>query len=319
MKFKIPKEVITSFIEKNFGQIKNTSSGEIRINTPFANDNKFHMYINLDKGLVYDFKNNQGCSVLKFISQYLNVSEKEASLILIREYAGRSSSLFKEIKVADAIEKEIETPKGLEFFYEKSGGIVREKALSYLRGRKIPEENIQELGFIFDPDDTKYHQRIFVPFYEEEKLVYFITRDYTGKNPLRYSNPENVNSKKFVFNIDKIEDIVFIFEGVFDALMLDKQVGTAMLSADINKTQIIKIWNKAPKMIIFVPDNDKAGKKTLDKNINLLLRYKPPSLNTKVLIHEVLYYKDFSESGCNSINISECFEYNPKSLDRLLK
>ena len=121
-----------------------------------------------------------------------------------------------------------------------------------------------------------------------------------------------------MYNHDKIEDVLFIFEGVMDAISLQGQVGTAMLSADIGREQCIKILNRAPNTIVFVPDNDEAGEKTLERNINLLMKFKPPSLNLKVLIYKVEDAKDFNESKQNHIFLMKCEKWQSKDIRKAI-
>lgn len=322
MKFKIPENIIIAFLEDNFGEVKKTTSEEIRVNSPFVDDRKFHMYVNPQKGVVNDFKSGYGGSFIKFASEYLNMGTRAAISHLIKNYSGRGS--FRDFSITEYLEKtnEFELPEGLNWFAETKQGIIRNQAYNYLKRRKVSEEVINEFGYIYN-QGSEYNKTIFIPFYEDGELVYFITRDFTNKNDLRYNFPHGVNSKNYVYNIDKIENEVFIFEGVFDAIALDKQVGTAILSADLGKRQAIKILNKAPKKIIFVPDNDETGKETLEKNIFLLLKYKPPSLAFEIFIYEIKNYKDFSklkeETGQNYINIVECKEWQKLDLENAVE
>jgi hypothetical protein len=308
----IPKQTLLNFLQDNFGEVKETSSGEFRINSPYQNDTKFHLYINAAKNVFNDFKSGEKGSLITFISEFLQIPKNRVLITMVREYSNRSD-LMNFSMPKDEVVKNLELPSGLTFFSEKSGGIIYDIAWNYLEGRGIPRQNILHLGYVYDVA-SEYDRTIFIPFYENAKIVYFITRDFTGNNFLRYNNPHGINSKEFVFNIDKIEDTVFIFEGVFDALMLDKQVGTAMLSADLGKTQAVKIWNKVPNCIVFVPDNDKTGKSTLEKNIQILLKYKPASVQADILIYEIEdQYKDFGETGKNFIDLNDCKEYNKYS------
>ena len=318
MIFKIPDTIIKAFLINNFDVVKETSGGEFRINSPFAQDNKFHMYVNPEKGVVHDFKTDYGHDFITFVSDYLQISKREVIPFLLKNYSvGKNLDNF---SISNYIEKteELVIPDGLHFFAELKKGIIRNQAYKYLKGRKISEEVINELGYIYNPN-SEYNKMIFVPFYEEGKLVYFLARDFTNNNFLRYNNPHGLNSKQFVYNIDKIEDTVFIFEGVFDALMLKEQVGTAMLSADLGKQQAIKILNKVPDNIIFVPDNDETGKKTLEKNIKLILRYKAPSQKLNILIYYLQDVKDFGETGNNSIDINNCIEWKEKTIENIMK
>lgn len=201
----------------------------------------------------------------------------------------------------------LELPEGLYFFVEVKKGLIRELAYNYLINRGIPEINAQGLGFVCDPA-SEYDRSIFIPFYENGGMVYFSCRSFSNTIVKRYNNPHGINSKQFVYNIDKIRENgdIFIFEGIIDALTLDGQIGTAMLSADLGKMQAIKILNKAPKNIIFVPDNDETGKRTLYRNVKLMLKYKPPSLNINIFVYEIKRGKDFNESGERNIDLSGC-------------
>jgi hypothetical protein len=316
---KIPRQTLISFLENNFGEIKETSTGEIRINSPYANDNKFHLYINPEKGVFNDFKSGESGSIISFISNYLSIPKNKVMSTIINEYTNRIDLKEMVLKREKLEEKtNLEIPSGLTFFSEKSTGIIHDRAWNYLENRGIPRHNILNLGYIYEPG-SEYNKTIFIPFYENSNLVYYITRDFTGENFLRYNNPHGINSKNFVYNIDKIEKEVFIFEGVFDALMLGKQVGTAMLSSEIGREQIIKIWNRAPESIIFVPDSDETGKRTLNRNIKMMIKFKPPSLDAKISIYYIdERYKDFGETGKNFIDINDCLLYNRYNLINLL-
>jgi len=324
---KIPEGVIERFIRDEFPEVKNADNGELRINTPFSSsDGKFRLYINLKKGTYFDQKNQTGNTFINFVQEYKGFNKAQALQYLITSF--NTSFLFgdinEEIMLKDVIQTDLEIPKGLKFFEETNSGLFRQAALNYLEDRKISPDG---LGFIVD-NKSPYDERIFVPFYEDEKLVYFITRTWDENNSMRYVNPD-VPRKSVVFNIDKINDEVFIFEGVFDALSLSRQIGTCLLGARLSKEQAIKIWDRAPKRIIFVPDTDETGKNTLKGNIKTLINFKPSSLSaSKIYIYNIPKpYKDFNEMKVKNeksyIEISECEEYNTenkiKEVDNIIK
>lgn len=212
-------------------------------------------------------------------------------------------------------------PEGLKFFTEKGSGFAKMQALKYLVSRNIPKKNIKKLGYIYEPG-TLYNNTIFFPFWESSSIVYFTTRDFTGrrfiykdgeeKEPLRYIAAKGLNSHDYVFNIDEIKEggDLFIFEGLMCALSLENQIGTATMTSTLGDKQAIKIWDKAPGRIVLVPDNDKAGRDNLIRNYKKLLFHRPPSMSDI----EVLKYdlpdgiKDFNETGKHSININKCKE-----------
>ena len=198
-----------------------------------------------------------------------------------------------------------------------------EEALAYLNKRKI---NCSGLGY-FPKSDKDYGGRIFIPFYENEQLVYFLARSYTGSE-LRYKNPSDLSADN-IFNYDDIDESVVIFEGAFDAMALDNLTGTAMLSNKMKDGQARKIMGiKSLKKIIFVPDKDENTKtrKLILSNLlatyDLLNKYRKPSRSVLFYVYEVPDgYKDFSEykekTGNGNIDLKDCkrFDKNRISLE----
>jgi hypothetical protein len=315
VRIKVPENIIKAFLEANFGRIKETSTGEWRINSPFESDKKMHLYIHPKKALVMDFKSGYKGTFTEFVATYLSIPKNQVLPLLLKEYSNRTD--LENFNIEEYIDKspDLVLPEGLHFFADEPTGPIRDQAYNYLVGRHIPEENIQDLGYIYAPG-TEFDRSIFIPFYESGSLVYFITRDFTGTNRLRYNNPSGVNSKKYIYNYDRLpQDCIFVFEGVFDAISLrPPQYGTALLSADLSRDQAIRILEKAPYKVVFVPDNDEAGKKTLEKNIRTLLRYKPPSINPEIFIYEINNAKDFNETRLQHIHIESCKRFLFSSL-----
>jgi hypothetical protein len=311
MRIKVPENIIKAFLESNFGRIKETSTGEWRINSPFEVDKKMHLYIHPKKALVMDFKSGYKGTFTDFVATFLSIPKNQVLPLLLKEYSNRTD--LENFKIEEYIDKspELVLPEGLHFFVDEPTGPIRDQAYNYLVGRHIPEENIQDLGYVYAPG-TEFDRTIFIPFYECGSLVYFTTRDFTGTNRLRYSNPHGINSKRYIYNYDRLQqDCIFVFEGVFDAISLrPPQNGTAILSADLNRDQAIRILEKAPYKVVFVPDNDETGKKTLEKNIRLLLRYKPPSISPEVLVYEIKDAKDFNETLRCEIRVEECKKFS---------
>lgn len=313
---KIVKSFLKNFLNTHFEQKKTSDPNEIRINSIYENDKKFHCYINLEKGVFTDFKVSLSGGVDKLISDFLDVPINQVGKVLIEEYLVRTPEGVEFTK--KDIEKEtvkLELPKGLKFFRDVKEGIIRDRAFNYLLKRKISEKKINELGYIYS-GDSDFNERIFIPFYENGSIVYFLARDYVGSS-LRYKNPVGLNSKEFVYNIDEIGDEVIICEGIFDAISLDEQVAVPMLSAHLGKRQIAKILDKAPKRIIMVPDNDETGEKTLQRNLDLLYEYKPPSLKLEVRVFKLPEKcKDLNDmkvkNNKNFIDFSECEKIKKK-------
>jgi hypothetical protein len=112
-------------------------------------------------------------------------------------------------------------------------------------------------------------------------------------------------------------------------MSLKNQVGTCMLSNRLKKEQCIKILDKMPKKLTFVLDNDKEEKtrniitKSLEKNIEMLMLYKPPTLDLKIYTYRPPEeYKDFNEysvkTGVDYIDYKDCELWKPNSINRII-
>lgn len=317
---KISKHIIENFIFGNFPEAKyvSGSNDEIQFNTPFDNDNKKRLYVSVSTGKWFDQKAQRGSNGFDyFVSEYLDLSRREAVDLLYREYSN-DSEIFDEIEESDNIEKEktiLEMPSGVIMFDETDKlGIIGRQAKHYLESRKI---NISGLGYFSDLDSI-YANRIFVPFYENGDLVYFIARSFLKDEVMRYKNPPGLNAGDFVYNIDNIKNDIFIFEGVFDAMSLEfPQVGTCMLSSFLKEEQARKILSKNPLRIVFVPDKDENIKtritilENLIKSYHRLVDIKKYGQNISFMVYNIPDgYKDFNEykkdTGNGLIYIEHC-------------
>lgn len=325
-KIKIPSSIIQNFVKTNFPEAKETSSGEIHFNSPFVKDGKLRLYVNPSQSNFFDQKQQIGGSFINFVASYLGVDNKQASVILLKDYFSKDNE---EVTYKDVINQtsSLELPEGLIFFSDGNPESRTYKlAKIYLHKRNIP---LDGLGYIYDPKGdfkTTFHNRIFIPFYEDGELVYYICRAFDNSS-LRYKNPKGVDAGNYVFNIDNLQDDIFIFEGVFDAMSLTGgQQGTAMLSNKMKQIQITKILDRAPKRIIFVTENDinpiaiEVGRRNLFNNIKDFIKYKPLSLNIEFLIYNIPKgYKDFNEfsvkTGTNYINIENCIPWKQQKFD----
>lgn len=311
------KGTIENFIFGNFPEAKYVSGSkdEIHFNTPFDIDKKRRLYVSSNTGKWFDQKAQRGGNRFEyFVSEYLDVPVGEAISILNKEYKDEDYVPIVEEKVV-VNETPLEVPEGVKFFNtEDEIGIVGNQALGYLNNRKI---NSSGLGYI-SSEKPEFDKRVFIPFYENNKLVYYIARSFIPSEELRYKNPKNLSAGDYVFNYDKIREEVFIFEGVFDALSLNfPQVGTAMLSSSLKDEQAKKLISKGVNRVILVPDNDDnpSTKITILENLiktkNKLTENKKYKQSLSIFVYNIPEkYKDFNDykvsTGNGNIPISEC-------------
>jgi DNA primase len=312
----LPRNVYRSFLETNF-IIKNTNDpDEVRINSIFCDDKKFHLYFNLSNGLWTDFKTSSSGNINDFVNYYFDIPKNQVIYYLIENYDLEHSQEEKEQIVKSVNNNLNELINKTTWFKDNKLGIFGKKALNYLLNRKVPPEYIQQWGYCFDPD-YEFDSRIVIPFIENKNIVYAITRSINKNEKLRYKNVTGLDSKEFVFNYDKITDKqpLVICEGVFDAISVVDYPATCLMSADIGRTQINKIANKCITKIIWIPDNDETGKKTLQRNIDKTAMYYPPSLNLENYVFYIPNeYKDYNEylmnHGFTPLDKTKISEYN---------
>jgi len=310
---KFPQNVIEAFVYDQFEKykIQETSAGtEIRFNGPFEPDKRFRMFINVEKNLVHDFNTGYSNTFIGFVSDLLDLSYSEAQHYIIKNYLNYKS--LKEViqpykapvKIVEL--EEINEPPGLEKISPKSYygklaiRLLAKKHISALQVKKFKLQCFTE-GY--------YEGRLYIPFYMNNKLVFFQARDLLGEEEWRqkhkrskkykkYQNPKGIPKSQVLYNYDSIKEgsTVVVVEGPFDAMTID---GVAILGNTISRAQAKKIALKKPKRVIFIPDNDEAGRGTLDKNIKIMKEVAP---NIDVGFYEVdKKYKDANEAGLATI------------------
>jgi hypothetical protein len=128
-------------------------------------------------------------------------------------------------------------------------------ALEYLKNRGISLEIIKKfnIGFCLD---GKYKRRIIIPSYDENNtLNYFISRDYSNKNKLKYLNPK-ADKEEIIFFENHIRwySDIYIVEGVFDAIVMPNAI--PLLGKYISDKLYNKLQEKAKGDIIIILDSD---------------------------------------------------------------
>ena len=284
---------------------KLNSSGEYIIRSPFVDDRKGKLYVNKETGQWIDFKASgsrttdlTSGSFLMFVKEYLGLATaNEAIKYLVDNYNFKTEKEEEKTENTDSkkVLKDLIIKDGLKLFGDgKKLGMFGKIAYNYVLERKLDDSYYPRLGYVFN-SNSKFDKRVIIPFFENGKMVYFLARSVDPKNLLRYLNPGKLDSKEYVFNIDKINEEVVLCEGVFDAMSITKdQPASCLLSADIGTKQLSKIYEKKPNTIIYVPDQDETGFKKMQKNINKIIAYCPYS-GLNIYIYNV-------PKGCKDLN-----------------
>jgi hypothetical protein len=144
-----------------------------------------------------------------------------------------------------------------------SNNVIAENAREYLRNRFINPESYPYylstgISTSDDPGEisaAKYlANRIIIPSFFREKMVYYIARSLDPESKLPYMNA-NVPRSNVIYGFDKLyttpKKLLFVTEGFFDAQHLD---GVSVLENRLSSEQA-EILDKSPRQKIVVPDN----------------------------------------------------------------
>lgn len=120
-------------------------------------------------------------------------------------------------------------------------------ALNYLLKRGFSETTLFQLGFGFCPTGF-YGGRIIIPFYENDKLVYWQARDYLGRQDPKILNPLakhcHVGKSEVLFNYDTVRKsktpIVVVCESWGSALAVG-EFAVGVNGTYVSETQFRKL------------------------------------------------------------------------------
>ena len=229
-----------------------TNGGEIRIDCPFCEDKKKHLYMNAQKGVFHCFRCEESGSI-RYLFRILEGDEGgDIRLgVLMQADDGEAGDL-------------IEMPDGYctDFVYDPEG----KKALEYLRGRGL-EDRIIERYHIGYGAWGKYRGRILIPLFHRGVLVSFVARAYhQGLSPkiLNPSSEEAPSPSNYLFNLDQaiFYPKVVLTEGVFDALatgVIDQEYcAVASLGKHLTERQAELLCESGFEELVFAWDTRDA-------------------------------------------------------------
>jgi len=182
--------------------------------------------------------------------------------------------LPKTMKLADTEKQYVSLPYEFKRLTETHKDFSYTKAMNYLKSRGMESYDIERYDIGYCPAGD-YGGRVIVPSYDtDNKLNYFLARDFTGNAYLKYKNPP-VSKDVVVFEnqIDFSEPLV-LCEGVFDAIAIRRNA-IALLGKNIpSKLKMKMIENKVSEVYV-VLDQDAMknaiaiSETLLSENINV--------------------------------------------------
>lgn len=226
-------------------------------------DGKYNCCINYHDGYFHCWKCGAAGKISRILRDYGGVSVVNEYYKEINEI--RNSQQFRLSHNNSIIKKELDEIENPIHLPEKCSPITDSDrnsvpAHDYLTWRGLDDRIIKDfkIGYVPWSDDYKMRCRIVVPSYDQyNNLNYYVTRDYTGKQRLKYINA-NVDKKSIVFNENRInwcEDIT-LCEGVFDSFVIPNSI--PLLGKVINEDFAVydALLNRARANVNILLDDD---------------------------------------------------------------
>lgn len=162
----------------------------------------------------------------------------------------------------NAIEPEIlPLPPYFYILEDDPNNTIAQKAIAYLNEQR----SIDYLSYPFllgkltnDPKSIKWKDRLIIPIFKNDNIIFYQGRDLTGTAIKKYESPdaarENViHGFEHLFTNPDLP--LYITEGWFDAYHIN---GVAVLGAKMSESQV-KWLNQSPRTKVIVPDKSGDG------------------------------------------------------------
>ncbi len=276
--------MITDYIDSMLGEgtPHSTSKGmQYSYKCPLCDDHKERLFINVDRKVFKCHNCDEAGTLITFMSIYNHITWHDA-LDIFREYEGYEQPLPEDIEeeIYSKLIKvpPIEVPKFVhplpeEFILmEDAKGKAGKEAMRYLRSRGVTM-SMAERYYIGYCAEGKYANRIIMPDFEDNELIYWQARTWEPEPKLKLLkkhfrkvlNPSlsdeqlskgivQVGKSEVVSNLDfiKEEGMAVLCEGKMDAFTLG-DIGGCIHGKSMSDTQFTKLVKNKDKIdVIYV-------------------------------------------------------------------
>lgn len=270
------------------------NNNTVRCKCPIHKGNNPTAFVyHLDKKLWYCFTGCQtGGDCVEFVQQMENINFKEAVNFL--------ADLFVlDITNLEIIEKKNRFKKELETFFKiaqkkEVEEVVIDAQIIPIKAYKDFDSSIIEyfkVGYVKTLE--KWHDRIYVPIFQHDKLVGCTLRTVKGELPKWAHHPNTIETGKILYNYDNCigSDMVIVCEGVTDVWKWHQAGYNAVccFGAKLSEEQanmLIKLGSD----ICFSYDGDNAGRTATQKAVELL--------KNKATMYKIVYDEGIDPGIC---------------------
>ena len=215
------------------------------------------------------FNCDRAGSFLKLYAIIKGISKEEANRELFKYDSNRiKKSLTRKQDNHEAIEVKVNS---YNYILEDCISEYSSKSVLSTSAKKIlkkfrEERQIPAEYKLYYCPTGRYKNRIIVPVFKGAIMIYFQGRRIPGSSmEPKYLNP-TTEKQIIIHNEDHFDKdkYIVVTEGLIDAFMVGDQ-GTSCLGKEISPTFLKILFGLTDKGVIIALDNDKDGKKSLDK------------------------------------------------------
>lgn len=284
---------VRQFVYENFENITEKSNG-YHFRCPICGDSekskykkRFHLTLKNDSYVYRCFNCDATGNIYTLYAELKDVTTKEAwKYFNYQQY--NNKSILKKINKLNTIEEE-KSVKKENFNWILNHCITVDSKVEGYTDKKYQETlkkfiNDRKLTIpVFYCYEGNFKDRIVIPVYENNNIVFFQARSIHENPSIKYLNPKTEKSH-IIFNNDQLnpKKVIYITEGLLDAQSIESN-STCCLGKEITDDWII-FFNKEIQLknnyenLCIILDNDKAGKESLKKILkyskyNKILKY----------------------------------------------
>ena len=242
---------------------------QVMVSCPFHKDKSPSMGIDVTRGVVHCFSCSWSGSIEKLYKELTNGNLRKELGYIDDPFTSYSSSLTFQYITDDTRLKDIYINADLSLMRD---AYTDPTCAAYLRKRGIPEPVAKSMGFKYAEEmlinTNKFKNRLLIPVYEEGRLISIEGRRILDNDEVKVLYPRN-SSVNTLFDIDNLDtsSTVYAVEGLMDLAVLRTsdtfKNSTSIFGANITKRQL-ELLKRFPK-IVYIPDSDAAGEKTVEK------------------------------------------------------
>jgi len=306
MNIDVPPEYIIEFLEQNFGTKGKFVSGGNEFVMPslfVPNDYKCHMSVNTFTGLWQDFKTSSKGNFFQLVAHTFDITYQRAKSKVILEAMLREYPVDLRPKEKEDQIKELEDIEEITIDSYSSKNELCQYAWKVLFLRKLFDLNdvFKFRYFLGIKDELK--DRLVIPYFDENKEVYFFqARSLTSARP-KYINPKGVKSKTVLYPYDPTRSRLVVCEGPLDAISLQLHGvnATCTQGSYVSHEQAEQLAEFEGKIIMGY-DSDEAGLKGIQAFEKMRKEKRMQTFDVCILPHG---FKDWNEAHVKDFDLLE--------------